>query len=68
MERANEGTARGSIESLGRWNEKRDDRAMPHKMGGDVRRAFGKFVAQKAGMSLSSRRRSASPDTPNKIN
>jgi len=40
---ANAGT-RGSIESLGRWNEKRDDRAMPHKMGGDVRVAFGKFV------------------------
>ncbi len=44
MERAYEGTARGSIESLGRWKEKRDDRAMPPEMGRDVRRAFGKFV------------------------
>ncbi len=32
MERAYDGTERGSIESLGRWNEKRDDRAMPIKL------------------------------------
>ena len=45
MERAYEGTARGSIESLGRWNEKSDDPAMPSKMGSiDFRRAFVKFV------------------------
>ena len=44
MERANEGTARGSIESLGRWNEKDDDPAMPIKMRGDVRVALGKLV------------------------
>ena len=31
MERASEGPGRGSVESLGRWNEKRDDRAMPLK-------------------------------------
>jgi hypothetical protein len=41
---ANAGT-RGSIESLGRWNEKHDDPAMPHKrVGGDVRLAFSKLV------------------------
>ena len=47
---ANAGT-RGSIESLGRWNEKRDDRAMPLKFeavndgdGTGVRLAFSKFV------------------------
>ena len=28
MERADEGTARGSVESLGRWNEKVDDPAI----------------------------------------
>ena len=44
MERANEGTARGSIESLGRWNEKDDDPAMPIKMRGDVRVALVKLV------------------------
>jgi len=45
--------ARGSIESLGRWNEKRDDRAMPLKFeavhmndrdGTGVRAGFGKLV------------------------
>ena len=47
------GGARGSIESLGRWNEKRDDRAMPLKFeavddrdGTGVRVGFGKFVDQ----------------------
>ena len=35
---------RGSIESLGRWNEKDDDRAMPIKMRGNFRLAFSKFV------------------------
>ena len=48
---ANEG-GHGSLESLGRWNEKRSDRAMPIKLkaesftghGTDVRVAFGKFV------------------------
>ena len=40
---ANAGT-RGSIESLGRWNEKRDDRAMPVKFTGHVSLAFIKFV------------------------
>ena len=35
---------RGSIESLGRWNEKRDDRAMPVKFTGHVSLAFIKFV------------------------
>ena len=44
MERAYEGTARGSIESLGRWNEKGDDPAMPRKGGGDVRVALGNLV------------------------
>ena len=44
------GAARGSLESLGRWNEKGDDRAMPVKLKAErdtetmVRRAFGKFV------------------------
>jgi len=40
--------AGGSIEFLGRWNEKESDRAMPVKMKGlgetDARLAFGKFV------------------------
>ena len=40
---ANAGT-RGSIESLGRWNEKCDDPAMPRKGGGDVRVALGTLV------------------------
>ena len=54
------GAARGSLESLGRWNEKRDDRAMPIKLKAEdslldkckaerdtetmVRVAFGKLV------------------------
>ena len=46
MERAYEGTARGSIESLGRWNEKKGDRAMPIKHADTipVQVGFGKFV------------------------
>ena len=46
---ANEG-GRGSLESLGRWNEKRSDRAMPIKLKAErdaetmVRVAFGKLV------------------------
>ena len=60
MERAYDGTERGSIESLGRWNEKRDDPAMPIKFKAEdplldkcnadrnretmVRVGFGKFV------------------------
>ncbi|CAH0372192.1 unnamed protein product [Pelagomonas calceolata] len=52
MERAYEGTARGSVESLGRWNEKGDDRAMPVKLKAEtlrekknmVRVGFGKLV------------------------
>ena len=51
MERAYDGTERGSIESLGRWNEKRDDPAMPIKFKADgdadgtgVRVGLGKFV------------------------
>jgi hypothetical protein len=44
------GAARGSLESLGRWNEKRSDRAMPIKLKAErdaetmVRVAFGKLV------------------------
>ena len=40
------GGARGSIEFLGRWNEKYhyNERAMPIKMRGDVRVALGKLV------------------------
>ena len=37
----------GSIEFLGRWNDKHDERAMPVKIWGEeynVRRAFSKFV------------------------
>jgi hypothetical protein len=52
MERAYEGAARGSVESLGRWNEKGDDRAMPVKLKAEtlrekknmVRVGFGKLV------------------------
>ena len=46
---ADEG-GRGSLESLGRWNEKRSDRAMPIKLKAEsntenmVRVAFGKLV------------------------
>jgi len=35
---------RGSVEFIGRYRDKHDDRAMPHKMRGDVRVAFGKLV------------------------
>ena len=34
---------RGSVEFIGRYRDKHDDRAMPHKMRGDVRVAFGKL-------------------------
>ena len=52
MERAYEAAARGSVESLGRWNEKGDDRAMPVKLKAEtlrekknmVRVGFGKVV------------------------
>ena len=42
-----DGGGRGSVEFLGRWNEKEHDRAMPVKIWGEeynVRRAFSKFV------------------------
>ena len=51
MERAYEGTVRGSVEFLGRWNEKDKNRAMPLKFRADedadgtgVRVGFGRFI------------------------
>ena len=52
------GGARGSIEFLGRWKEKYDDRAMPTKMKGwgetDTRVAFGKLVDELVQTNVSS--------------
>ena len=50
MERAGEGTSRGSIEALGRWREEKKNRAMPLKFRAyedgtdEVRVGFGRFV------------------------
>jgi len=50
MERAGEGTSRGSIEALGRWREEKKNRAMPLKFRADedgtdeVRVGFGRFI------------------------
>ena len=51
MERAYEGTVRGSVEFLGRWNENKKNRAMPLKFRADedadgtgVRVGFGRFI------------------------
>ena len=50
MERAGEGTSRGSIEALGRWREEKKNRAMPLKFRAyedgtdEVRVGFGRFI------------------------
>ena len=50
MERAGEGTSRGSIEALGRWREEKKNRAMPLKFRADedgtdeVCVGFGRFI------------------------